>query len=72
MNYRGMSLVGCTDLSLVSGKKLHGEVGVDVVVTSRKPMRCKVSTLVRTARDVGLIPTLGTIFPIFITPTTAD
>ena len=26
------------------------------------------STLTRSARDVGLIPALGAIFPIFITP----
>ena len=29
-----------------------------------------VSTLARNARDVGSIPALGTIFPIFITPMT--
>ena len=29
-----------------------------------------VSTLAWNAKDVGLIPTLGTIFPIFIIPTT--
>ena len=62
-------VVGDTDLS---GKELHIQVGVGlvgivgIVVTSKKPMWC---TLARNARDVGSILALGTIFPIFITPT---
>ena len=33
-------------------------------------MLCNPSTLAQNARDVGSIPALGTIFPIFVTPTT--
>ena len=33
-------------------------------------MWCYSSTLARNARDVGLSPTLGAVFPIFITPMT--
>ena len=36
----------------------------------REPMRCNGSTLARNARDVGSIPSLVTIFPIFVTPMT--
>ena len=40
------------------------------MVTSRKLSGVKVSKLAQNARDVDLIPTLHTIFPIFITPMT--
>ena len=33
-------------------------------------MWCNRSTLAQNARDMGLSPTLGTVFPIFITPMT--
>ena len=46
---------------------LHRQVGVG---TSGKPMWWNGSTLAQNTRDVGSIPTLGTIFPIFITTTT--
>ena len=36
----------------------------------RESMWCNGSTLARNARDVGSSPTLGTVFPIFVTPTT--
>ena len=45
-------------------------MGVGIVVTSGKSTLCNGSTLAWNARDVGLSPVLGTIFPIFITPTT--
>ena len=35
----------------------------------REPTWCNGRTLAWNARDVGLSPALGTIFPIFITPT---
>ena len=50
------SVVGCSELS---DKELHRYTG-----------RCGYGTLVRNVRDVDLIPTLGTIFPIFVTPMT--
>ena len=62
-----MYVVVCTDLW---GKELDRQVGVSRVVTSGKPMWCNGSTLAWNARDVGLSPALGTIFPIFVTPTT--
>ena len=40
------------------------------VVTSGKPTWCNHSTLAWHASDMGLSPTVGTIFPIFITPMT--
>ena len=60
----GMSVVGCTDD--LSCKELHSLVGI--VVTSGN--LCGVKTLAWNAKDMGSIPTLGTTFPIFITPTT--
>ena len=39
-----------------------------IVVISGKHMWCNGSTLAPNARAVGLSPTLGTVFPIFITP----
>ena len=41
-----------------------------IVVTSGSLGGVIVSTLAQNARDEGLIPILGAIFPIFITPTT--
>ena len=40
------------------------------VVTSGKLTWCNGSTLAWNARDMGLSPALGTVFPIFITPMT--
>ena len=34
----------------------------------KEPTYCNGSTLAWNARDVGSVPALGTIFPIFITP----
>ena len=57
----------CADLS---GKKLHRQVGVGRMVTSGSLGCIMVSTLPQECRrDVGSIPALGTVFPIFITPT---
>ena len=61
----GMSVVDCTDLS---GKEPHRYVGIDKMVTSGSVGGVIVGTLVQNARDVAPISTLGTIFPIFITP----
>ena len=41
-----------------------------MVVTSAKLIWCNGSTLAQNARVVGSSPALGTIIPIFITPTT--
>ena len=60
-------VVVCNDLS---GKQPHRQVGVDRVVTLGSLSGEMVSTLARLARDVGSIPTLGILFPIFIKPTT--
>ena len=60
-------VVACTDLC---GKELHRQVGVGIVVTPGKPMGCNASTLAWNAREVGSSPALGTVFPIFIPPTT--
>ena len=57
-------VVVCTDLP---GKDLHRQVGVDRIVTSWHLGGVMVSSLAQNARDVGSRPTLGTIFPIFIT-----
>ena len=64
-NSRGTSVLVCTDLW---GMELHREVGVGIVVTSGKPMWCNDCTLAQNAKDVGLSSTLGTVFPMFITP----
>ena len=65
-NSRGTGVVVCTDLS---GKEQYRQVGLDRVVTSGNIGGVVVSTLVWNARSVGVIPALGTIIPIFITPT---
>ena len=57
----------CTDLS---GKEPHRQVGVGRVVTPGSLGSIIVCTLAKDAGNVGLIPALGAIFPIFITPTT--
>ena len=51
-------------------KELHRQVRVGIVLTSWTNMLCNGMTLTWNARDVRLIPALGTIFPIFTTPTT--
>ena len=54
-------VIGRTDLS---GKELHSQVGMDGYSGDiREPT---LSTLAWNVRDVDSIPTLGTIFPIFI------
>ena len=50
------------------GKELQREVGVGSMVTSGSLDCVMVDSK---ARDVGLIPTVGTIFPIFITSNAA-
>ena len=62
-----MRVVGCTDLS---DKELHRQVGMGIVVTSGSLRGLMFSTLNRNARFVGSIPTLSTLFPIFIIPST--
>ena len=62
-----MSVVGCTDLS---DKELHRQVAVGKVVTSGSLCGVMVSILAQNVRDMGSIPTLGTIFPISTTPAT--
>ena len=65
----GVSLVNyvlvivCTDLS---SKEPHRQVSMGRVITSGSPGGIMVSTLAWYASDVGLIPALGAIFPIFI------
>ena len=57
-----------TDLS---GKELHGQVRCGYSgVTSWSLGGVRVCTLTQNARDLALIPALGTLFPIFITPMT--
>ena len=55
--------MACSDLS---SKEPQREVGVDRVMTSGSLG----GVMVWNTRDVGSIPALGAIFPIFITPTT--
>ena len=49
---------------------MHKQVGMGIVVKSGSLCGVMVSTLARNASDVGSIPALSTIFPIFITTTT--
>ena len=58
--------LGCTN---IPGKEPHIQVDVSSVVTPGSIGGVMVSTLARNVRDVGLIPALGAIFHIFITPT---
>ena len=60
-------VVGCTHLS---DKELHIMIGVGTMVTLGSIDGVMVSTLAWNARDAGSIPALGTIYPVFITPTT--
>ena len=59
-------VVVCT---VLSGKELHRQVGVGKVMSSGSLGGEMVSTLERSARDVGSTPALSTIVPIFIIPT---
>ena len=52
------------------GKELHRQVGMGILVTSVSLGGVMVSILARNARYVGSIPAVGTLFPIFIIPTT--
>ena len=54
----------------LSGKEPHRQVGVGRVVASGNLGGVMVRSLARNARDVGSIPTVGTIILIFITPMT--
>ena len=54
----------------LSGKEPHWHVGVGSMVTPGSLGGDVVSTLVQNARYVGLIPALGTVFPIWIPPMT--
>ena len=49
---------------------MHRQVGMGIVVTSGKPTWRNGCTLAWNASHVVLSPTLGAVFPIFITPTT--
>ena len=60
------SVVVCTDLS---GKDPHRQVAMDRVVKSGSLHGVMVNTLAWNVIDVGSIPILGAIFPIFITHT---
>ena len=53
----------------LSGKQLHRQTCTGRVVTSGTVGGELVNTLAQNVRDVALIPALGTIFSIFITPT---
>ena len=53
----------------LSEKESHGQVGVSKVVTLGTLDSIMSSTLTWNARDLGSIPALGAIFPIFITHT---
>ena len=61
------TIIVCTDLS---GKELHRQVGVGIVMTSGSLCGVMVEQWLWNARDVGLSPALGTVFSIVITPTT--
>ena len=62
-----MSVAVCTDLS---GKEPHRQVGMGSMITSGILGGIMVSTLTWNANEVGSVSALGTILPIFITPTT--
>ena len=57
-----VGVVVSTDLSV---KELHRQVSMGRVMTSGNLADVMVSTLSQNASDAVLIPTLGTIFPIF-------
>ena len=65
--YAHIYIVDSTNLS---GKKLYRQVGVERVMTPVSLDGIMVNALAQNGRDIGLIPTLGAIFPIFTTPTT--
>ena len=60
----------CSDLHWPIRQEPHKQVGVGSIVTSGSLGGDMVSILAQNAWDVGSIPAFGTIFPIFITPTT--
>ena len=68
-------LYNSTETSVVvfpdlSGKEPYRQIGMSMVITSGILGGVMVGTLALNARDMGLIPTLATTIPIFITPTT--
>ena len=62
-----MNIVLCID---ISGKEPHRQVDMGRVVTSGNLGGMLICTLTMNERAVGSIPTLATIFIIFITPIT--
>ena len=59
-NSRGMNVLVCTDLSRIEPHRSDGDI--------REPLGgVIVCTLPWNVRHVGSIPTLATIFPVFIT-----
>ena len=60
-----MSVVVCTDL--IDLEQLR-QVGVYMAMTSRSLSGKMIRTLAWNLRDVGSIPVLGTLFPIFTPP----
>ena len=69
---KGLQFQGyeCSNLHLHLSKELHGEGGLDRVVTSGSLGGVMISTLGWNTRDMGSIPALGTVFPMFITSMT--
>ena len=69
-----LSVVVCITYVVVytdlSGKELHRQEGVGSMATSGSLGGVMVRTLAWNVRDVGSIPDLGKIFPIFITQMT--
>ena len=63
--YMAIYVLVCTDLL---SEEPYRQLSERRVVTSGNLAGVHVSALAHNSRDVGLIPTLGKIFPIFITP----
>ena len=64
-----MGVVVCTDLS--GKEEPHRQVCVGSVLISGRLDGVIVNTQAQNGRDVGSVPGLSTIFPVFITPITA-
>ena len=58
--------------ALTPGKDSRTQVGVDRVVKSGRHSGVMASTLAWNTRDVGSIPDLGALFPIFPSPHEVD
>ena len=61
------SIIACTEHS---GKEPHRQVAVGRVVTLGSVGGVMISTMALNARDLGSIPSLGEIFPFFVTSMT--